>query len=449
MNRGVRFVLTATLTAGLVASAVAQGFRVEPSGPPTRSIIDGGSFSSTGGRFSIALPDVMSRYEPISMKSGEGTVTGESYVWNMVEGDFSVAYIDRSDFSNQRETADYFFGKLHEQIAKQAADNGGTVVSNRPLSLGDAVGFEFVVESNEGLTITRAYLVKGRLYQLKAKIATAKRASEPAALKTLDTLRLLSNEGVAEAIRKRVEAATPKPLPQSPTVRRVASDAYDDGLKGKVKVIVEDVEDQSGEWSVQGRKPSSVSYYDVHGYLTKKVSYDYRANPFEIKVYGYIDAKRVSKLNMIHYEYDPPPMMMGPPPAPGTQNKRDDRYSYQYVYSYDRAKRLREMRMFMNDGEPGMRYVYEYSGNEKEELAYTEDGTLNQKYVSVLDSKGNEIEWRVYDVKDGSIRYKYLYTYEFDATGNWLKRSSQKEVVRNGERRLEPGSINYRTITYY
>ncbi|MGB5037043.1 MAG: hypothetical protein WBQ66_10565, partial [Blastocatellia bacterium] len=391
---------------------------------------------------------VVSSYRPVSSKTKAGVMTGESYVWNLVEGAFVATYVDRSDYSNSGDFASEFFGNVKGQIADEAKARGGTITGDRPLSLGDAVGVEFIVDSAAGTTITRSYLVAGRLYQIAVKIPATKLDDKPAVLRVLDSFRILAAADVAKALQKRVDAATPKPLPQSPILRRIASDADEDGLRGRVKEVVEDVEYVSSESPVHGRKPTSVSHYDEQGNLTRQLSYDYRGNPYDIEVYGYIDGKRVSKSNSIRYEYNPPPMM-GAAPAPGPQPKRDARYDYEYAYRYDSTRRLIEMTMYMNDGSRGMRYVYEYRGNEKEKRAYTSEDVLNQRYVSVLDKNGNEIEWTSFDTGDGSIKYRYVYAYDFDTAGNWVKKTRQKVVVRDGKSTLEPSSVTYRTIAYY
>lgn len=448
MKLACRLTLGFVMTAGCCLGVAAQGFSIQPSGPPTRSIVQAGNFTSTGGRFSIALPEVVSTYRPVSYETKAGMMTGESYVWNLVEGAFIATYADRSDYSRNVDYVNEFFGNIKGHLADEARTKGGAITGERPLSLGDAVGVEFVVESATYTTITRSYLLEGRLYQIAVNVPAAKRDAKPAVLKVLDSFHLLAETEVAEALQKRVEAATPTPLPQSPVLKRVTSDADEDGLRGRVKVVVEDVEYAPSESPVRGRKPSSVSHYDEQGNLTKQLSYDYRGNPYDIEAYGYVDGKRVSKSNLIRYEYDPPPMI-GRAPAAGPQPKRDARYDYQYVFRYDGARRLVEMTMYMNDGLRGMRYVYEYRGNVKEKRAYTNEDVLNQRYVSVLDKRGNDIQWASFDTKDGSIRYKFVYSYEFDATGSWIKKTGQKVVVVDGKPTLEPASVTYRTITYY
>ena len=102
-----------------------------------------------------------------------------------------------------------------------------------------------------------------------------------------------------------------------------------------------------------------------------------------------------------------------------------------------------------NDSKLWLRYVYNYSGNQREELVYSADGSLNQRYLSVLDEKGNEVEETIFEARDGSIRSKHSYAYEFDSHGNWTKRTTSKWVTKDGRSSYEPQYVYYRTITYY
>jgi hypothetical protein len=87
-----------------------------------------------------------------------------------------------------------------------------------------------------------------------------------------------------------------------------------------------------------------------------------------------------------------------------------------------------------------------------EKLVYSENGKLNQKYLSTLDDKGNEIERTNFDVlgleRDGDTKYSIKYD-SFDEQGNWTKKTTSKLVTENGKRVYKLWNIYYRTITYY
>ena len=70
------------------------------------------------------------------------------------------------------------------------------------------------------------------------------------------------------------------------------------------------------------------------------------------------------------------------------------------------------------------------SGNQVEELAYSSNGKLNQKYITVYDSNGREVEWHniaVINLPRPDRKYKII-TDSFDQLGNWTKR---KPVATN------------------
>ena len=94
------------------------------------------------------------------------------------------------------------------------------------------------------------------------------------------------------------------------------------------------------------------------------------------------------------------------------------------------------------------RHVFKYSGNQKEEFVYLENGTLTRRELSILDDKGNEIESTQFD-SDGKVAAKTSYTYEYDANGNWTKRTSSRKEASEMLMRLDPGNVQIRTITYY
>jgi hypothetical protein len=310
---------------------------------------------------------------------------------------------------------------------------------------------ELKLELPAGLTWQRYYLVSRRLYEVNLALKTEQRAFEDLALKVLDSFKILSDADVSATLKAKAAEAEPSPLPQEPVVSRVGSDAADDGLRGSVKTVFQEDEDLSGTWSVQGRKPVAMEYYDERGNLTKREFYDYKGNLSEIMVYGYLDGARVSRRKSIEHEYNPPAMMVVSPPGPA-RPKSDPRYSNKFTFQYDDQKRLIEKAWLLNNGELSIKYVYKYSGNpanQREELVYSSDGSLNQRYLSILDEKGNEVEQTSFETRDGSIRSKNKYAYEFDAKGAWIKRTTSKWHTQDGKSYYAPAYVDYRTISYY
>jgi hypothetical protein len=420
------FGLVFTFALGIdVRSVFAQGFRVENKSAP--SVVGGDTFVSLEGRFTIALPQTQHGFRPLSIETPVGRATGDAYTWTMKEGSFSAGYVDASQPLDDKRV----FANLREGMVAWGASKKGKLIEDRQIDFEKHQALELRFEFPDASTRQRFYVNSRRLYQVTLVLKPEQRAYEALAVKVLDSFKILSDAEVSAALKAKAADAEPSPLPQEPTVPRVRSDADDEGLHGSVKTVFQEDEDLSGTWSVQGRKPSSMEYYNERGNLTKRESYDYKGNLSDITVYGYLDGARVSRRKSIEHEYNPPPMMMAWPPGEA-RPKSDQRYSNKFTFQYDDQKRLIEKSWFLNNGRLSIRDVYKYSGspaNQREDLVYTADGSLNQRYLSILDDKGNEVERTSFERRDGSVRGKSSYAYEFDAKGNWIKRTTSMWIT--------------------
>jgi hypothetical protein len=75
-------------------------------------------------------------------------------------------------------------------------------------------------------------------------------------------------------------------------------------------------------------------------------------------------------------------------------------------------------------------------------------GSLTGKEVYKYDDKGNIVEMTLTN-EDGTLQAKELYTYEFDAVGNWTKMTTNVAMIEGGRLSYEPTEVTYRTIAYY
>jgi hypothetical protein len=443
MKRPVSYLFLLLLLTVCAGGASAQGFTVVGKNLP--AISDADAFTSVDGGFSIALPKQISAYEPRSTDTPAGHVELVTYRWRMAEALFTVVRTDRPEkdleATGQR-YIDVFRDNLMNRMQSKAK-----LLSETNISLAGHPGRELRLEFSDGFIIARIYLVGNRLYQALAAYPTANKAQEPKLVKVLDSFKLLSQAEVEAELKRKLAEATPSPLPQEPVAKRQGTDAEDEGLKGKVKTVFSEDEDLSGTWSVRKRKATFMSYYDKHGNLVREERYDYRGNPAEITLYGYLDGERVSVSKYLDYEYNPPAIAIASPPGE-PQPRRDTRYSTKYTYKYEHG-RLIEKDWYNNAGQLFSRSIYKYTGNQKEILGYDDKGTLDRKDLYTLDDKGNVLEEITYNAKDDSIRSKYSYSYEFDAKGNWTRRTVSKWVTKDGKSSYQPAWVDYRTITYY
>jgi Txe/YoeB family toxin of Txe-Axe toxin-antitoxin module len=104
---------------------------------------------------------------------------------------------------------------------------------------------------------------------------------------------------------------------------------------------------------------------------------------------------------------------------------------------------------YHSDGSLWLRYVYAIKGNQKARLLYDKNGSLNHKYISTFDDKGDEIERLYFDTDKDKPKGKETYQYlEFDEKGNWTKRITS-EGSKERKFVVKPREIMYRTITYF
>lgn len=75
-------------------------------------------------------------------------------------------------------------------------------------------------------------------------------------------------------------------------------------------------------------------------------------------------------------------------------------------------------------------------------------GSLTGKEIYKYDDKGNIIEMSLHR-EDGSLASKEVYTYEFDAMGNWTKMTTAVAILEGGKVTFEPTEVTYRSIAYY
>lgn len=249
---------------------------------------------------------------------------------------------------------------------------------------------------------------------------------------------------------KKMQEATPQSLPQEPIAKKLKSDAQDNNLKGKVKSVIEFTQ-ESGKTI---RERYSEEYYNKSGNLVKDISYE-EGYPSSVTVWGYIDGNRVITSNFINYtEKERPPSsrmsitISAEDNALNPDAPRDKRFQMKLTYKYNEQGQLSEKWLYQNNGEVWTHKVYNYKGNQREDIGYDQRGSEMSQTIEILDKDGNVIERNFMDA-DGKVSSKNIQTYEFDSQGNWIveKTFEQKKVKGKAVQKLLWTS--YRTITYY
>lgn len=233
------------------------------------------------------------------------------------------------------------------------------------------------------------------------------------------------------------------------------TDRDEDGLKGKVKAVLEEDAKLSGEPGklIEGKRlPSSAAEYDAEGNATRLVF-----NRADGSVHFTINFKFIEgvKTSTSTYEDRGPVLVAVSPPAPASQQAparpKDPRFEARYVYKYDgRGRRVEEAR-YESDGDLWINTVrtFDEAGRLIESARYAKDGRLLDSKKVVYDKGGQEAEVTYFDDK-GSVREKNTFNgYELDAKGNWVRREARRWVSGYGVTRLDSHHITYRKITYY
>lgn len=229
----------------------------------------------------------------------------------------------------------------------------------------------------------------------------------------------------------------------------VQTDREFDGLKGRVKTVtVEEARYDlvGGETVERPRVPSRTVSYDADGNWTQWKDYDDKGRLMRSLVFSFIGRDRVA---LAEHVERPPDALVVMRPARRGPRRPDWRYSYKFKYVYGRDGKRLGQTWYFNDGRPHLRQVYSYGPGRRVMTLYDERGRLNDRQESKLDERGNEVEVLLRDTVSDKHVYKYL---EFDAQGNWTKRTQTRgfsEFDSGQFERLKPDSVEYRTITYH
>jgi len=103
------------------------------------------------------------------------------------------------------------------------------------------------------------------------------------------------------------------------------------------------------------------------------------------------------------------------------------------IYSYDAQGRLLKVSVYKPDGalDNGSAYEYDAQGREVKWVAYRGDESATAKIVRGYDIKSNSVETTFYREGIAAVIEKEVFTDdEFDAQGNWVKRTIVREIDR-------------------
>jgi hypothetical protein len=93
-------------------------------------------------------------------------------------------------------------------------------------------------------------------------------------------------------------------------------------------------------------------------------------------------------------------------------------------------------------------YIHDRLGNEVEQLWYGSDGMLFRKFIKAFDDEKRVVRNTEVQVEKGTEE-TYLFTYEVDSVGNWIRKTMLRLVSKDAPSSYWPGLAHYRTITYW
>jgi TonB family protein len=237
-------------------------------------------------------------------------------------------------------------------------------------------------------------------------------------------------------------------LPTCPANPTNKTDREHDGFIGPVRTVrIEQSQsvDRSGEWVEDPRVLMQTVVYDSSGRLTERVFYKRDQGMWSRIVYDYDSAG--SRSDIIYRA-----LAGQSAQAPGsdqTQGLTEFR-RLRRTFKYDSSGNRTEEADYTKEGNLSQRTVYAYDANGfvKEMIEYASDGSVRSRYANKYDERGRISEQRR-DDSPGATARKERYAYEFDSTGNWIKRiRTTTYPVAEGKRANEAREIIYRSITY-
>ena len=245
-------------------------------------------------------------------------------------------------------------------------------------------------------------------------------------------------------------------------VAQVVTDCQVEGLKGKVKTLVEDsatLEGKPGNWKELRRGRSHTISWDKQGYEVERI-----VGAVDRPIFKVVSSYNATQKTRTEHRYDfalPGGVKgfmldsQGKPikPPPSTQAP-DDVVINEIPYLFDNKGNRSEYAIYerqKNSRKLVRRHVYRWDtdGKLKEEQWYDGAGKLLFKVAYKYDSQGNEIESLMIEGKNKNTSRTTYSEYQFDAQGNWISRISQEDYATAYSPSSKTTYKAYRQIIYW
>lgn len=133
-----------------VRTVFPQGFNVGTRSAP--SVVGGGTFVSLEGKFTIALPQGMHGFRPLSVNTAAGSASGDAYTWTMKEGSFIAGYVDAPQSLDVPNVSQKVFENIRKGMDEWARSQNGKLVAQRRIDSEGHPALEVKLELPAGLT---------------------------------------------------------------------------------------------------------------------------------------------------------------------------------------------------------------------------------------------------------------------------------------------------------
>ena len=258
------------------------------------------------------------------------------------------------------------------------------------------------------------------------------------------------------------------------------------GLRGPVRslsIFRADVEKQGERWASQEELPIRTDRFDRRGHLTERLSYDPEGRIRERAVF--LGDARTNERAV--QRYGPENSLSGRVVlsyaergvlAESRSYSAGDVLTERVIFQHDANGREIESHTYQPNGQLRSRTAsrYDVQGNVEEQLWYDAAGTLMKQVVYHRDFRGTLVTRvsyaygtdsrlsertdvhfnnngdpteRVVYVDSGRQRHTEMFTYRYDAFGNWTTQTVKRQVVNKNASYFRPTRIIFRVFEYY
>ena len=258
------------------------------------------------------------------------------------------------------------------------------------------------------------------------------------------------------------------------------------GLRGPVRSLAifrADVEKQGEGWESQEELPVRTDQFDRRGNLTERLSYDPKGTLRERAVFLYDASTNEREVR----RYGPENSLSGRVVSSYAEHgalaearsySARDVLTERVIFQYDANGREIESHTYQPNGELKSRTAsrYDVQGNIAEQWWYDAAETLVQKVVYYRDFRGTLVTRvsfvyatnsrlsertdvhfnnngdpteRIVYVDSGRQRHTEMFTYRYDAFGNWTTQTVKRQVVNKNASYFRPTRIIFRVFEYY